>query len=68
MQIQHNASEKGHVTGNHARLKALKTKHEKISKQIETEQQSYLSDGLIARLKKEKLLIKEEIEGIRKVS
>ena len=69
MQSQHTQSNTGLVSAQNARLKALKSKHEALSKKIEKERQhSYSSDGLITRLKKEKLLLKEEIEGLRQVS
>jgi|GEM_PF-1311332 len=52
-----------------ARIEALKSKHHKLSKEIETGQTHYLmSDEEIRKLKLEKLHIKEEIEGIRKAS
>jgi len=51
------------------RIEALKTKHYKLSKKIETEQKRFLmNDQEIALLKREKLHLKEEIEGIRKAS
>ncbi len=46
-------------------LTELRRKHEMLSEKIETEQRSPGSDHLsIAELKKEKLLLKEEIERI----
>lgn len=69
MQSQQIQSHKGLVSAQNARLQALKSKHEALSKKIEKESQhSYVSDGLISRLKKEKLLLKEEIEGLREAS
>ena len=68
MQPQHNPSEAGLNSARLARLSALKYKHAALSKTIEKEQNSYVNDELVAKLKKEKLLIKEEIEGLRAVS
>ncbi len=52
-----------------SRIEALKVRHHKLSKIIETEQNSFvMNDQEIARLKREKLYLKEKIEGIRKVS
>lgn len=68
MQPQHNPAETGLASVRHARLSALKSKHAALSKKIEREQHSYVTDELVAKLKKEKLLIKEQIEGLRIVS
>jgi len=51
-----------------ARLMALRQKHAKLSQAIEKESAHFTSDALVTKLKKEKLIIKEEIEGIRLVS
>lgn len=52
-----------------ARLEALQNKHKLLSHKIESEQNHYiLNDEEIKMLKLEKLRLKEEIEGIRKVS
>jgi len=49
-----------------ARVEALKAKHYKLSKKIETEQRhTAANDYEIAQLKREKLMLKEKIEGIR---
>lgn len=62
-------SQKGLTSTQHSRLTALKAKHAALSEKIEQERKhSYQSDGLIAQLKKQKLVIKEEIEGIRVAS
>ena len=51
---------------NDAHLDALKTKHAKLSDRIETVQKRFFVDNQeIVRLKRQKLKIKEEIEGIR---
>jgi hypothetical protein len=52
-----------------ARLEALIAKHKTLSKKIEQKQIiPSVSDQEIGGLKREKLKIKEEIEGIRKAS
>ena len=59
----------GLVSASAARLEKLKSKHHKLSQTIEKEQNRFiLSDQEIAQLKREKLYLKEEIEGIRKAS
>lgn len=69
MQTDVHSQPQGLVSAQSARLNALKAKHEAISKQIENEaQHSFHSEGLLSRLKKEKLLLKEEIEGLREAS
>lgn len=68
MQPQHNPAETGLASVRQARLSALKSKHAALSKKIEKEQHSYVTHDLVAKLKKEKLLIKEEIEGLRVIS
>ncbi|NQZ14659.1 MAG: DUF465 domain-containing protein [Alphaproteobacteria bacterium] len=69
MQTDVQSQPQGLVSAQSARLNALKAKHEAISKRIEREAQcSFHSEGLISRLKKEKLLLKEEIEGVREAS
>lgn len=62
-------SYKGLVSAQGARINALKAKHAAISDKIEKEVQHHFhSESLISRLKKEKLLIKEQIEGLRDAS
>jgi hypothetical protein len=52
-----------------ARLEALKSKHQNLEKKIETKRLSpSVSDYEISKLKREKLLLKEQIEGIRQAS
>lgn len=69
MQSQYAQPSNELASAHHARLQSLKSKHEALSKKIERERQhSYAPEGLITRLKKEKLLLKEEIEGLRKAS
>jgi hypothetical protein len=52
-----------------ARIDALKVKHKSLSQKIETEQsRPFISGYQIGELKREKLKLKEEIEGIRKAS
>ena len=54
---------------NPSRVQALKAKHKNISKQIETEQsRPFIYDHVLAELKREKLKLKEQIEGIRDAS
>jgi hypothetical protein len=48
-----------------AHMSALQTKHAGLEKRIAEESQRPLPDaGLIARLKKEKLWLKEELNGL----
>lgn len=64
MQSQH-----GMVSSSSARVEALKAKHKFLSQKIETEQsRPFVSENQISQLKREKLKIKEEIEGIREAS
>lgn len=59
----------GMVSASSARLEALKSKHRQLSKKIENEQSRFrMSDQEIAQLKRQKLHLKEEIEGIRQAS
>ncbi|HPD82361.1 MAG: DUF465 domain-containing protein [Alphaproteobacteria bacterium] len=52
-----------------ARIEALKAKHKSLSKKIEQElSRPFISEYQIGELKREKLKLKEEIEGIRKAS
>lgn len=52
-----------------ARIQALKIKHKHLSEQIEREQSHpSVSDFLVSGLKREKLRLKEQIEGIEKAS
>ena len=49
-----------------ARLHALKSKHEALSTRVSEAQRSPgMPDDMIQLLKKQKLMIKEQIEGIR---
>lgn len=49
-----------------ARVEALKSKHKHLSEKIELEQRRpFISENLLAELKREKLKLKEKIEGIR---
>jgi hypothetical protein len=59
-----------HATApSNARLEALKAKHKSLSKKIEHKQSMpSISDHEIVGLKREKLKIKEEMEGIREAS
>lgn len=60
----HNAS-----ASSNARLDALKAKHKLLSQKIEHRQNiPSITDQEIVGLKREKLKLKEEIEGIRKAS
>lgn len=69
-QVNSNAQQsKGLISAQRARLQALKNKHMDISNKIEKEvSNKFYSEGLISQLKKEKLLLKEEIELLKKVS
>jgi hypothetical protein len=52
-----------------ARLEALKTRHQDLEKRIEIQRLRPSTESHeIGKLKREKLKLKEEIEGIRKVS
>lgn len=52
-----------------ARVESLKAKHKSLSQKIEEYQsRPSMSEYLIGELKREKLKLKEEIEGIRKAS
>ena len=49
-----------------ARLKALRNKHAILSNEVEQAQRSPgISDDALKLLKKQKLMLKEQIEGIR---
>ena len=49
-----------------ARLEALKNKHALLSRRVKDAQASpSINDYFVSQLKKEKLRLKEEIEGIR---
>jgi len=53
-------------TASASRLQALKDKHTKLSSRVKKAQQSpSIPDDMIQLLKKQKLMIKEQIEGIR---
>jgi hypothetical protein len=47
-----------------ARLEALRAKHAKLSREIEVIQQRAFADDEVTRLKRQKLQVKEQIEGI----
>ncbi len=50
-----------------SRLQALRDKHESLSSRVREAQRSpSIADDVIRALKKQKLMIKEQIEGIRK--
>lgn len=52
-----------------ARVEALKVKHKSLSNRIEQEQsRPFISEYHIGELKREKLKVKEELEGIREAS
>ncbi len=62
-------NKQGLTSSSIAHIEALKAKHKLLSKRIECEQIApSISDHVIYDMKKEKLKIKEEIEGIQKVS
>lgn len=64
MQSQH-----GMVSSPSSRVEALKAKHKVLSQKIETEQsRPFVSENHINQLKREKLKLKEQIEGIREAS
>lgn len=52
-----------------SRLEALRTRHSVLSSRIEEAQKSpATTDFFLRQLKKQKLMLKEEIEGIREAS
>lgn len=54
------------VSKSSARVEALRAKHKNLSDKIETEQRRpFTSDQILTKLKREKLKLKEEIEGLR---
>ncbi len=57
-----------HVQPSEARYSALKSKHHTLEEEIHVMQQCPSSDDILKALKREKLRIKEEMEGLRKVS
>lgn len=62
-------SQQGMVSSSQARVEALKARHKILSSKIETEQsRPFTREHQVSQLKREKLKLKEEIEGIRKVS
>ena len=62
-------SQQGVVSSSSARIEALKSKHKSLSRKIETEQsRPFISEYKINEWKREKLKLKEEIEGIREAS
>lgn len=59
----------GVVSASSARIEALKIKHKTLSHKIELElNRPSFSDAELSALKREKLKIKEQIEGIRQAS
>lgn len=63
MHLQHNS------VPSSARVEALKVKHQTLSKKIELEQRRpFISEHHLGELKREKLKVKEELEGIRVAS
>ena len=57
------------IVSSSSRVEALKVKHKSLSRKIESEQRRpFISEYQISELKREKLKIKEEIEGIRVAS
>ncbi|HPF78470.1 MAG TPA: YdcH family protein [Alphaproteobacteria bacterium] len=62
-------SQQGMVSASSARVEALKAKHKLLSRKIELEQsRPFISEYQLSELKREKLKVKEEIEGIKKAS
>ena len=62
-------SSQGLVSAQNRRLNALKAKHAALATKIEKEaRHSFHSENLLFQLKKEKLLLKEQIEGLRDAS
>ncbi len=62
-------SQQGMVSASSARVEALKAKHKLLSMKIETEQnRPFSSETQVGQLKREKLKLKEEIEGLKKAS
>lgn len=62
-------SQQGMVSAPSARVEALKAKHKSLSHKIEAElSRPFRSEHQIRELKREKLKLKEEIEGIRQAS
>jgi len=52
-----------------ARVQALREKHKNLSQKIEEEQsRSFISEHILKNLKREKLKLKEQIEGLRDAS
>lgn len=47
-------------------LESLELKHKELDKQIEMGYTNYLDDGSLAKMKQEKLYLKDQIEQIRK--
>lgn len=63
------SSQQNIASSSSARIESLKSKHKSLSKKIEREQsRPFISEYQIGELKREKLKLKEEIEGIRKAS
>ena len=59
----------GLASSSSSRIEALRAKHRNLSLKIEKElSYPYTSDTKIIQLKRKKLKIKEEIEGIREAS
>jgi len=57
------------VSKSPSRVEALRAKHKNLSQKIEVEQsRPSTSDQILKNLKREKLKLKEQIEGIRQAS
>lgn len=57
-----------HVAASEGRFNALKAKHQTLEDEIHTLQQCPKSDDILKSLKRAKLKVKEELEGIRHAS
>jgi hypothetical protein len=56
------------AVASHGRFEALLAKHYTLEQEIKVLQQCPSSDDILKALKRAKLKVKEEIEGIRRVS
>jgi hypothetical protein len=58
-----------HLSASSSRVEALRAKHKSLSHKIDEEmKRPFVSEYHLVELKREKLKIKEEIEGIRQAS
>lgn len=58
-----------HISAPSSRVEALKAKHKSLSNKIDDElKRPFVSEYQVSSLKREKLKLKEEIEGIRHAS